>query len=202
MNAIILSCLPSGLWEQISRLQRLAPCLTQSCFRHSMQLGGRPCKMYTGWLQKAGLGWLSFFPSKLSFQNVSGNNKVSLRNLISCKANMSMKVSSSNLEGPSCRKSTVLTIMKGTQVLCTRFFFFAIHNKRFTQRITHVHGSTAYMLLHGTDTLERLYPKTWSTENELKLGWAHFPACQGLSLSNMPVVPESRIKLPFLEKYS
>lgn len=106
---------------------------------------GRPCKIYTGWLHKAGLGWLNFFPSKLSFQNVSGNNKVSLRNLISCKANMSMKVSSNNLEGPSCRKSTVLTIMKGTQVLCTGFFFFAIHNKIFTQSITHVHGPTAYM---------------------------------------------------------
>lgn len=97
---------------------------------------GRPCKMYTGWLHKAGLGWLNFFPSKFSFQNVSGNNKVSLCNLISCKANTSTKVSSNNLEGPSCRKSTELTIMKGTQVLCTGFFFFFAKHKILTQSIT------------------------------------------------------------------
>lgn len=62
--------------------------------------------------------------------------------------------------------------------------------------------STDPLLICNCMELTHLYPKTWSIENALKLGWSHFPACQGLSLSYMPVVPDSRIKLPFLEKYS
>lgn len=68
VNAIILSCLPSGLWEQISRLWRLAPCLTQSCFRHSMQLGDLAKCTEADFTKQGSDGWISFpqsFHSKM-----------------------------------------------------------------------------------------------------------------------------------------